>query len=197
MKITLTLAAGIELNDIQIKGLSETETQRNWDWSSSSKQDHGRRRESHNTLESISGSANGNFNMNLTFDLEPEELKECHSYIKELTKTVVDSHSKTAEAVKDTAKVVEKTVDLSPIKSEFCFPECPAIEIVCRDFYQMSDKAHKTKNIADINTALIIGHIAEENFKEFGYAQSHKASLEDIQGTIKGLKALKEKVETE
>ena len=66
----------------------------------------------------------------------------------------------------------------------------------------LNEKNHRSqlrseveKNISDINTALIFGRIAEKSFVEFGYAQTHKARLEDIQGTIRGLKALKEKVE--
>ena len=192
MKITVNLTANLSLDNLELKGLTHHESQKNWD--NDVKKNHGRERGNHTSLESIGGSAKADFDMGISIDLQPEEMQSCYSCIEQLVKTVADSYRQTAEAVEKTAEAV-KTADLSPIKSEFCFPESPAIEITCREFYQMSDKAHKTKNISDINTALIFGRIAEKSFVEFGYAQTHKARLEDIQGTIRGLKALKEKVE--
>jgi len=178
MKITLNLTAGIELNDVEIKGISESEAQKNWN----SKNSSGRQRETRASVESLGGSAKCKFDMQINFDLEPEELKECHSYIKELTKTVADSHSKTAEAVKETAEAVEKTADLSSKTATFEHPN-PDIKKKVDCFMKEAREARDTNDFGIANHALLVGHIAIRALKKDG-KEKNAGTIADIEGIM-------------
>ena len=191
MKITVTLNAGLNIDDLNLKGLNYSESQKNWD--NDKKCSHGRQRENKATLENIAGSAKANFDMNINFDLQPEELQSCYSCIQELVKTVADSHHQTAEAVEKTAEAVNKA-DLTSKEGEFCFPENEVIEKIARDFCEVSRKARDTENITDLEQAIYVGNILYNAFDDFGYNnQSHRGMLADIRGTLDVLRELKAK----
>jgi len=184
MKITVTLNAGIELNNVELKGLHESEIQKNWDWSGNSKQDHGRRRENNLALESLSGGARANFDLNINFDVQPEELKSCYSCIEQLVKTVADSHHQTAEAVEKTAEAV-KTADLSSKTATFEHPNTDVEEKVSQ-FMREARKVRETKN-ADVTYALLLGHEAVTALKNDGEGEN-AGTISDIQGIMDSLR---------
>ena len=197
MKITVTLNAGLSIDDLNLKGLNYSESQKNWD--NDKKCSHGRQRENKATLENIAGSAKANLDMNINFDLQPEELQSCYSCIQELVKTVADSHRQTTEATEKVAEAINKT-DLSSRKSVYCFPENETIEKLTSEFFEKASKANKTECLSDLDEAIYLGNLAYNAFDDFGYAMSMKSTMADIKGTMETLKeirAKKRKVVTE
>lgn len=106
MKITVTLNAGLSIDSLDMKGFETSECSKHSD--NTKTFDHSHQRENKTSIESLSGSAKANVDLQINFDLQPEELKSCYSCIKELVKTVADSHHQAAEAVEKTAEAINK-----------------------------------------------------------------------------------------
>lgn len=168
MKITLTLTAGLAIDNLEMKGLETVESQKNWD--NDGKHDHGRDRENKTSLEGLSGSAKGNFDMQINFDLQPEELQSCYSCIQELVKTVADSHRQAAEATEKVAEAVNKTdADLNP-----------EVRKKVSAFMDEARKARETKDAAIASHALLLGYEVIKDLKRDGQT----SMVADIKGIM-------------
>lgn len=171
MKISLTLTAGITIDNLEMNGLEIAESQKNWD--NDKKANHGRQRENRKSLDGLSGSAKADFDMQINFDLQPEEMQSCYSCIKEIVKTVADSHHQTAEAVEKATEAVKK--DLSPN---------PEVEIKVSAFMDQARAARETENATVAKYAILLGNEALSALKKDG-KDRNAGTIADIEGIIK------------